>query len=419
MNKKLLTGLISSLLLFGCDSPISNGNSVEPKSNESSSTIASSIPEGYVKADGMKQFEASQENGIYNYCPSIMEENGVRHVYYCTNKDFNNIRDHIGYRKGLLIDGEWYYSPETLVLSPTNDTWDAIHTCDPSVIQGEFNYQGERYNYLMAYLGCITTDCQANEVGLAIAKNPEGPWIKPDNINHFVEYKMVSDNSAFQWGFGQPSLVSVDKKGKVLLFYTYGSVNGSGTLVEKWDFSDIDNPVEDEQFKAKYDFQYRSDTPKRGIIVKNRGLSYSVNGTNRNETINNADFCYDETKKRFYLIGEGYPFPEEEGDYDQPQVVAARSKVCYLNDTGNEIGDVFLNQTAQTKWTKIYTVDYKDTSFKRNHNGGIVTSNYGHVDNMTTFDCFVTISQLNKPVSSLYTYRIYEFKFEIDDLYLN
>lgn len=43
---------------------------------------------------------------------------------------------------------------------------------------GEFAYEGETYGYLMAFLGCARTDCQVNEVGLAVAKTPEGPWKK-------------------------------------------------------------------------------------------------------------------------------------------------------------------------------------------------------------------------------------------------
>ena len=77
------------------------------------------------------------EDYFYNYCPSIKIENNVEHVYYCTNKTWGNVTDHIGYRSAEIKNGKVQYSDESLVLSPTADTWDQTHTCDPTVIKGE------------------------------------------------------------------------------------------------------------------------------------------------------------------------------------------------------------------------------------------------------------------------------------------
>lgn len=78
------------------------------------------------------------------------------------------------------------------------------------MIKGEFTYQEEKYSYLMAYLGCVTSDNTKNEVGLAVAKAPEGPFIKIES-NPICHYEL-NDNKGFQWGYGQPSMVSMDKK---------------------------------------------------------------------------------------------------------------------------------------------------------------------------------------------------------------
>lgn len=54
-------------------------------------------------------------------------------------------------------------------------------------------------------------------------KATAGSVDKCDDINPFIHYEYdESRPNAFQWGYGQPSLVSVDKKGKVLLGYTCG-----------------------------------------------------------------------------------------------------------------------------------------------------------------------------------------------------
>ena len=163
------------------------------------------------------------ETQIYNYAPTVFEEDGVRHIYYCSNKYEGNVTDYVAYRKGTLVKGKWVYSELSFVLEPTQDTWDARHVCDPSVIKGDFNYDGDDYNYLMAYLGCVTSNNQENMVGLAVSKSPEGPWIKTEKVNPIAKYERdMSIDDIFQWGYGQPSLINSDKKSEVLLYYTVG-----------------------------------------------------------------------------------------------------------------------------------------------------------------------------------------------------
>ena len=226
------------------------------------------------------------EDYFYNYCPSIKIENNVEHVYYCTNKLWGNVTDHIGYRKAEIVNGKVQYSDESLVLSPTPDTWDQTHTCDPTVIKGEFKYNGETYNYLMAYLGCIPLNCKLNETGLAVAKEYGGPWVKCNGlktdgvtpINPIVPYSDFNCNEN-NWGTGQACLVSVDKKGRVLLFTTVSCPTGGFTDVREYDFSDIN------------DYKLLRETK----LFKDGGCEYGTNW------IGNAEYCYDHINKKFLL----------------------------------------------------------------------------------------------------------------------
>ena len=117
-------------------------------------------------AEAEPLFEPTQE-GIYNYCPAGFVEDGVTHLYYCTNVDSRVVTDHIGYRSST--DGV-HYSDEAIVLAngKTWDAWDATHVCDPDVVKGEFKLDGEVYNYLMVYLGCQTGNNQGNEIDVEI-----------------------------------------------------------------------------------------------------------------------------------------------------------------------------------------------------------------------------------------------------------
>ena len=151
---------------------------------------------------------APTKDGIYNYCPSVLEEaDGTRYLYYCTNRNPYEIIDYIGCRRGTPNeDGSYTYGEETIVLEPTAGTWDAHHTCDPSVVKGDFTYKGQSYRYLMAYLGCTSYDNQDNEIGFAVANDPMGPFVK---IADTPTIPYVRKGDAWQWGVGQASLVSV------------------------------------------------------------------------------------------------------------------------------------------------------------------------------------------------------------------
>ena len=256
-------------------------------------------PEGYVKEYGENMFwenEDTPDDGfilqntdiqIYNYCPSVLQEDeNTRYVYYCSNRystgetkqfewsgvspnqqgsytDFvnevgdNTITDYIAYRKGVKVGGEWYWSEKQYVLSPTPGSlteWEQV--CDPNVVKGEFFYNGEQYSYLMAYLACATRDNTYNHVCLAVANSPAGPWKKSEDINPLIRYSsdgvpdLIKENT-YLWGYGQASMINLDKKGDVLMFYSsicpvqYRSSGAWGhatdTTVTRFDLSDLND----------------------------------------------------------------------------------------------------------------------------------------------------------------------------------
>ncbi|MEI3188005.1 MAG: hypothetical protein V8S27_09650 [Lachnospiraceae bacterium] len=91
-------------------------------------------------------FGESKDENFYRLFPSVMMEgNDVMHVWYCSNKDSGQVTDYVAYRKGALnAEGRWEFGEKQLVLSPTAGSWDNVHTCDPSVVKGNFTMKGER-----------------------------------------------------------------------------------------------------------------------------------------------------------------------------------------------------------------------------------------------------------------------------------
>lgn len=323
-------------------------------------------------------FENERE-GIYNYCPSVIQlEDGTRYVYYCTNTEAYNVIDHVGCRKAPLEDCYYSYGEESIVLMPTEGTWDAQHTCDPSVVAGEFLYQGETYTYLMAYLGCITVNNQENEIGLAVAKSPEGPFVKVGTEPLVSFSKDDPDSPIFEWGVGQPSIVNMDKQGQITMFYTRGDKNGTRIIVEEWDMSNLDAPVRLSQTE-----------------LSAKGLE---NLLGNSDFMNNADFAYDAARNRFYAVSDAHPNPKS-----TPNFIASNFKVSYFEGT----------DFANIEWKTVEVPGETETGFPRNHNCGLVRDMYGHLLSDYQLSVYYTMSEQNDDY--LWTYRIHEYIMNIGD----
>ena len=395
MHKRILPVILMSFLLTGCafnnDNPSTGGNN--PPVEEVKETFIPKVGEVKMLFDDGTIGETNK----YNYCPSYFIEDNIAHVYYCTNKDEGNVTDYVGYRKGEVVNNKVKYSDNSQYVLTHGEmgSWDSRHACDPSVVKGEFKYHGEEYNYLMAYLGCVPSDCTQNETGIAVSKTPDGPWIKCDfkedgvtKINPVVPFSDFSCNET-SWGTGQPSLVSVDKKGRVLLFTTVGATNGTFTNLREYDFSDIDN--------------YK--------LLRER-VSINIDGirgsTGSASFINNADFGYDEVNKRIIMAKPRQFFGT---DGKSPNFIADTIDVYYIDDTeGSEIGDVLFAGKNTTKiWKLIGSVNESLTGFLRNHNTGLVTDEYKRIDSSSPLGVLFTRSDEDSggQWSYLSTYRIY------------
>ena len=395
MHKRILPVILMSFLLTGCafnnDNPSTGGNN--PPVEEVKETFIPKVGEVKMLFDDGTIGETNK----YNYCPSYFIEDNIAHVYYCTNKDEGNVTDYLGYRKGEVVNNKVKYSDNSQYVLTHGEmgSWDSRHACDPSVVKGEFKYHGEEYNYLMAYLGCVPSDCTQNETGIAVSKTPDGPWIKCDfkedgvtKINPIVPFSDFSCNET-SWGTGQPSLVSVDKKGRVLLFTTVGATNGTFTNLREYDFSDIDN--------------YK--------LLRER-VSINIDGirgsTGSASFINNADFGYDEVNKRIIMSKPRQFFGT---DGKSPNFIADTIDVYYIDDTeGSEIGDVLFAGKNTTKiWKLIGSVNESLTGFLRNHNTGLVTDEYKRIDSSSPLGVLFTRGDEDRggQWSYLSTYRLY------------
>lgn len=398
MRKRFITSLLLITLLTACGA---KGDPALKDYKLYGDKIKGFIPEvGEVKLLFKHSLEETVgddgEDYFYNYCPSIKVEGDNMYAYYCTNEVWANVTDFIGFREGKVIDNELRFKDEQLVLAPTPDTWDLRHVCDPTVIKGEFKYEGEDYNYLMAYLGCVPSDCTLNDTGIAVSKTPQGPWVKCNGlhsttnkpINPLVSYKEFNwaTNS---WGTGQASLVSVDKKGRVMLFTTVGTKDGSFMNIREYDLSDISN--------------YQ--------LIREEQKTFTDGIVGTSIRINNGDFCFDAKTKRFYMAKGRSPFG---GDGLSPNFIADAVDLYYVDASSYDNPfDIFFDDNRSQSWVHIGVVDQQLSGYPRNHNTGLVTDEYGHMFDDTKIAVGFTSSQYGSvaAMSYLKTYRIFVTSF--------
>ncbi|SDI34911.1 hypothetical protein SAMN05421493_11225 [Pseudobutyrivibrio sp. 49] len=273
--------------------------------------------------------------GIYKYCPTSI--NGQ--VLYCSNQA----------TPGEVKDGICFN--ETKVMSTTAGSWDSVQVCDPSVVEGNFIYMGKPYKYLMAYLGCATYDCTANEIGFAVSNNLAS-WRKTGRV-----VEAIRDG---HWGVGQPSLINYN--GIIYLFYTSGTVSQTTTFVEQLDCTDLGNVqhLGKKQITCSYDF------------------------------ISNADFAF--TDDALYMTCDTHPFPGGALNF-----ISGTQSVYMAPWNGT------FESLDSLAWDRIALIGAETTGHGRNHNGCFSRDGSGRLAARVLY--VSTADEIGTWSQNLFTYR--------------
>lgn len=305
------------------------------------------------------------EEGTYNYCPSVLQTDGGTYVYYCKNTEGYQIRDSIYVRKIEETAGGYTYWSDSAAVTPSAGSgWDSYHVCDPSVIEGSFAYDGTSYKYLMTYLGTDRSDSQNNQIGLAVSNSPDSGWVKVTAGAPLISNPYELNGSAFQWGVGQASLLSLGD-GRAAVLYTQG---GDGETVEMcriYDLSNLNAPALEVSFT---------------VSCGGMGGDY----------ISNADFAFSDGY--IYMVCDVHPFPD--GVLD---IVAAESAV--YRTKADKISDL-----AGCEWELVSVIGEGQTGYGRNHNAGFWRSGAGDLAKNVLF--VTTATEGRTFAESLYSYRV-------------
>ncbi|MEU0880206.1 beta-xylosidase [Lentzea sp. NPDC005914] len=168
---------------------------------------------------------AGVEDAVYNYAPAVMMDGGRVRTWWCSQMGSAQPNgDDILYSEGPSADGP--FSTARAVLSGSGSSFDAMHTCDPSLVKiGD--------TYYMYYTGA-SRDNHANGSSIGVATSKDGTnWARANGGRAIVgPSNDVSRENTY--GAGQQSAIYLD--GWVYLLFTdttgyAAATNGAGQYV--------------------------------------------------------------------------------------------------------------------------------------------------------------------------------------------
>ena len=304
----------------------------------------------------------------YSYCPSIVKEaNGTVHLFFCGTQNMVMV-DNI-YHVRINPDGS--QTPARVVVTPgASGAWDDHHTCDPSVIKGNFRMNNVSYQYALFYL-TNAYGVYYNEIGVAFSNDLEaGTWVKypyplVKKTWSYAGDQMIGSQKA--WGVGQPSALSLDKAGKVLLTYTIGDADGTRIVWTKADLSNMDTY-----------------SPGATTTMVRDGLANMT--YNATDVANNADFAIDPAQNKIVMVRPVHPNLDQTypAHIEHAVEIAAMPLSDFYASTG--------------KWTQLLRITPAISGYPRNHNPGIERDAYGEISNWKTPVVYYTVSKAEPDV---------------------
>lgn len=314
------------------------------------------------------------EGSRYAYAPSVIRDSDVEHMWTCHNDADGVIKDHIYYTR--IENGVVTQSKSVLQAGPEG-SWDSMHVCDPSVVAGKYNYGGTEYDYAMFYLGNDVNGSSHNQIGVAFSDDLSGDWVKYPNP------VVVYPNDGF-WGVGQPSATSIDGQGRIMLFFTQGDPSATSGYRIDMNLNQMANPV-----------------IGPAVQLTNQGLA---NASGQPDYLNNFDIAYDPSRDRFIAIRELHPYPSGTPNYitDSQQIVSI--------DGGSVWG-------GGGQWKIEGTLSPSTTGFPRNHNGGLLRSVHGTLQDPNLIEAYFTDSDAapNLTGRAEFTYDVWRISGKLTD----
>lgn len=172
---------------------------------------------------------AGAGDAVYNYAPSLLVDDDEIHMWWCSQyTSAQPAGDDILYATADDIDGP-YHGPDkkspAAVLSGNPGEFDAVHTCDPSVVEVDGTYY-------MYYTGSAGKRTHGNAIGLVTSE--DGAHWKREPTDSAIVTPAHDEHRDNDYGTGQPAAVYLDGWFYLMFTDTSGADagwNGAGQFV--------------------------------------------------------------------------------------------------------------------------------------------------------------------------------------------
>jgi hypothetical protein len=292
----------------------------------------------------------------FSYAPSVIDNgDDLLHVFSCHNPESGSYDDHIFYtqfkKQGssrLTVENSFsFYAGNRSV------DWNA---CDPTVVQGQFHYQDKVFEFavfytampLDAYNRIISgheNRSEYNEVRLLLFRYLSNGTVDMESVGSLFQFQRKATDEE-SYGYGQPSAVSLNQKGQILLLYTHGRKEKDQadadwkTFFRILDIENVSHPTVSEEH-----------------LLSNKDI---VN-------ITNGDYAYYDN--RLYVITED-PLVWLTG-----RKVASALRILSIPLDPQNIPQSLVNG----KWAEVLKIGAAQTQWTLNHNAGWVRNGFGHL----------------------------------------
>lgn len=310
------------------------------------------------------RYELSGGAGHYDYAPSFIKgDNDIIYGFLCENIDPFKIVDCVYLYKGIPTKEGYVWQPGTKILEPSIEGWDCCHICDPDVREFHTVWKGEEYDWMMTYLGVDQWDCNHNQIGLAVSKCIEGPYVK------FEGNPLISYEGRDQWGVGQSTTI-VKNDSTVLMYYHSTTANGPYVRRELV-LNKLDNIRIGEEEKVPY-------------LSAN---SYpAVSG------------------EKVFMVSEVV-----DTVYERNMIPTWVGNCCVVSYVNVE-EDMF---ASENRWNEIGKITPQLSGFPRNHNPGFLTDTKGNLPDENKLTVLFTTAQTG--ADWIWSYDLYSAVFKLND----
>lgn len=369
----LSIALIAVLLLglvVGCEPATS-----EVTSNPTESSIVDSVEPGPGPGPGPEPEPTYglpvAELGYYIKDADVIDDGETRILLYSTNGESAEDYNVIATRTATMVEGKgWLYGEQAVAIEGGEGAWDE-YIGSASIVKGAFEYGDVNYAYLMAYCATNKANDTQYEIGLAVATEIGGTWVKVGD-RAIIEYNEVV-YGASGVGCYAPSLVNLDKQSAVRIYYTYADIYGHFAQFIDINASDLDVLYTD---AAKTDVNLISGT---NHMPTNGGL----HGGDIALMFPNADFAH--ANGSVYMVKDYSPAAATTPAY------AERFELGYIAE--QELYTI----TDGKGWTSLRLYDMFDSPegmYERLYSACVVSDAYGHIASTENIEIIYNVCEL-------------------------